>query len=136
MNREILFRAKRIDNGGWVYGHYAIIGKRDVIVKTENEEFYSVDEDLKKKSGNEVIEIQKDTICEYTGLTDKNGRKIFERDILRFENCSNYPVVWDDYYCAFGSCWYSDFDHLGKYRSIEIEVVGNIFDNPELLEQG
>lgn len=130
---EILFRAKRIDNGEWAEGYYAVKGKGTDLEKhfivlstfdsnTNAYPFYFTD-----------IEVDPETVCQYTGLNDKNGRKIFEGDILRFEDCSNYPVVWDSDYCAFGSCWYSDFDHLSKYRSIKIEVVGNIFDNPELL---
>ena len=65
---------------------------------------------------------------------DWNGRKIWENDIVKFDKSSNYPIVWNEEYCTFGSCYYSDFDHLSKYRNTEMEVVGNIFDNGELLE--
>lgn len=138
--REILFRGKRVDNGEWIEGGYAENGgKTFIIVRTryipdtrdwDTVEYYENNPCYHLS----MIEVDPETVCQYTGLTDKNGRKIFEGDILRFEDCSNYPVVWDSDYCAFGSCWYSDFDHLSKYRSIKIEVVGNIFDNPELLE--
>lgn len=123
--RSIIFRAKHIHalpqnehlDGTWVYGYLC---DKNYINSPELDGEFLIDPE---------------TVCQYTGLTDKNGRKIFEGDILRFENYSNYPVVWDDDYCAFGSCWHSDFDHLSKYKSVEIEVVGNIFDNPELLEE-
>lgn len=118
--REILFRAKHKECNQWVEG--------DLIHEPFGECIQFVKDGCRSK-----IKVNPETVCQYTGLTDKNGRKIFEGDILRFEDCSNYPVVWDSDYCAFGSCWYSDFDHLSKYRSIKIEVVGNIFDNPELI---
>ena len=125
MGREILFRGKRKSDGKWIFGN---------LLQTDDDGTYIIQNHVPHHFLKN-FEVDPESICQYTGLTDKNGRKIFEGDILRFENCSNYPVVWDDDYCAFGSCWYSDFDHLSKYRSIEIEVVGNIFDNPELLEE-
>ena len=119
--REILFRGKSLRTGKWIQGYLFSCWERAYIA------WGMVNDNADMK------EVDPETVCQYTGLTDKNGRKIFEGDILRFEDCSNYPVVWDSDYCAFGSCWYSDFDHLSKYRSIKIEVVGNIFDNPELI---
>lgn len=140
MNRDILFRAKRVDNGKWVYGYYAVIGKRNVIIKAENEEFYSIDEDLKKKSGNEVIEVQKDTVCEYTGLTGRNGRKIFENDIVGIY--SEYRNEWDYGVVGYGefncSCcsgvygWHFGDEDIRNYEMYEVR--GNIFDNPKLIK--
>ena len=147
--REILFRGKDKDDGNWYEGYYlqlhdttyCLVPSDNVDeanrLNKENEHHYIVFEQMTDwglPNKHLRAEVLSETVCQYTGLTDKNGRKIFEGDILRFEDCSNYPVVWDSDYCAFGSCWYSDFDHLSKYRSIKIEVVGNIFDNPELLE--
>lgn len=140
MSREHLYKAKRVNwrelpkEEWWVEGAL-FEGKENSYIFTNVK---VTDKWGNSEIGADVIGylVDPETVCEYTGLTDKNGRKIFEGDILRFEDCSNYPVVWDSDYCAFGSCWYSDFDHLSKYRSIKIKVVGNIFDNPELLEGG
>lgn len=159
--REHLYKAKRVNwrelpkEEWWVEGFYVqlpkislgatIVAGGDLCVE-DVADYIIVNKSKQHSSFSnayplEVVEcdqyeVDPETVCEYTQMTDKNGRKIFEGDILRFEDCSNYPVVWDSDYCAFGSCWYSDFDHLSKYRSIKIEVVGNIFDNPELLEGG
>lgn len=135
--RDILFRAKRADNGEWVEGYYAVIGRKNVMIKTGHEVFYSVDENMRKCSGNEVVEIQFETVCQYTGLTDKNGRKIFEGDIvrnqskwdenigvIRFQN-TGFSVDWKirNKYSDKGiSCRTDDVNQFD-------EVTGNIFDN-------
>jgi uncharacterized phage protein (TIGR01671 family) len=111
MKREILFKAKRADNGEWVYGHllsYRSIGKWG------NCENYS------------YTAIMPDTVCQFTGLTDKNGNKIFEGDICRFESITvldgkslEVTIEFED-----GSFW-------GWEESIipnECEIIGNIYD--------
>lgn len=140
MNREILFKAKRIDNGEWVEGQYVYItnpltedGKtiRHLICNGTN-----IFNDL----------IDPDTLCQFTGLTDKNGKKIWENDILSIHAYS-YDEPEDDYfgvvtYCKKDACWslnnnekYGEIicECFGSYTT-EIINHGNIFDNPELLE--
>lgn len=140
MNREILFKAKRIDNGEWVEGQYAYItnpltedGKpiKHLICNGTN-----IFNDL----------IDPDTLCQYTGLTDKNGKKIWENDIISIAAYS-YDEPEDDYfgvvtYCKKDACWslnnnekYGEIicECFGSYTT-EIINHGNIFDNPELLE--
>ena len=118
--REILFRGKRIDNGEWVDGYY-------VETLRYNNLHWIWD-------GKEYIAVDHNTVCQYTGLTDKNGVKIFEGDIMRL--CSaTYPclVYWD----GRGWAWLAN----GKRRDIDLtrdrmDIIGNIHDNPELLEGG
>lgn len=131
--REILFRAKRADNGKWVYGYYAVIGERHVIIKAQSEDYYSVDDSIKKSHGNEVIEVKPDTVCQYTGLKTECGKKIFENDILN--------VTYSD---PQGECHHAENYLLNDLRNTsvigwldyanELEVIGNIFDNPELAQ--
>lgn len=135
MNREILFKAKRIDNGEWVEGQYVYItnpltedGKpiKHLICNGTN-----IFNDL----------IDPDTLCQYTGLTDKNGKKIWENDILCGHLDEKYPeditytkVFWNvNGFYTKESCSI-DVHLLDRFEQEYFEVVGNIFDNPELLE--
>ncbi len=138
--RKILFKAKRKDNGEWVEGYYVYCRKRHYILSALNRAMgFDERED-------EWIEVDPDTLCQFTGLTDKNGKKIWENDILK---CKKYIGGNFVDYCievgyvemkhgAFGlhriknDAYYRPFkDWLEDY---EYEVVGNIFNNPELLE--
>lgn len=141
--REILFRAKCIDNGEWVYGvpiKKALAGSHDGYYPTiipecdgRHQTIYST-------------EIKEETVGQYTGLTDKNGTKIFEGDIVQYElhDIRNTAVIKygapkEDSFC-YG--WYLD-DNNGNtaflfcknwIKDYNCQVIGNIFDNPELLE--
>lgn len=129
MNREILFKAKRIDNGEWVEGQYAYItnpltedGKpiKHLICNGTN-----IFNDL----------IDSDTLCQYTGLTDKNDKKIWENDIVELTDAEGYfTCKWEEDAARFvmnGDGLTVNFDNYWSYQT---EVAGNIFDNPELLE--
>ena len=138
--REILFRGKRIDNGEWVYGNLNILNgciyhivPLQVYIHTSGipvSEFYDVDPS---------------TVGQYTGLTDKNGKKIFEGDICRFDNdepdeserYTNYAVQWDCVNCRYVVVdAYNREDCLDIFFAKHAEVIGNVHDNPELLEVG
>lgn len=128
--RESLFRGKRVDNGEWVYGYLIsyVLGATPIIVRNVYmEDNCSLEFDYEH--------VDHETVGEFTGLLDKNGKKIFEGDVLRFHNRSNYPVFWDADFAAFGSCYYDDFDPLSKYDNRKIKVIGNIHDNPELVKE-
>ncbi len=121
--REILFRGKSVPGGRWLYGDY--------MSYAGGAQIWTHDAD--GGTWNAIVDLT--TVGQYTGLTDKNGKKIFDGDILKFDDMGIYPVWWDADYCTFGSCWFSDFDPLHKYDSRKIEVIGNIHDNPELLTE-
>ena len=135
--REILFRGKRKDNGEWVEGYYARKGvdkdtfKHFICVMTFNVNgntyssmFYLTD-----------IEVIPETVGQYTGMTDKNGKKVFEGDIVKVENVFVRGIFAVEYSgmgaCFIVSCGESRY-FLGGCNS---EVIGNIHDNPELLKE-
>lgn len=129
---EILFRGKCVDNkfvdnGEWVQGYpcrYGWIGKeKDYIIPDYASALY-------------VAEIDPETIGQYTGLTDKNGRKIFEGDIVWNSYNENYgKVEWDNDTARFiitCSTFTVDFDSV---YGEELEIVGNVYDNAELIKE-
>ena len=136
--REILFKAKRLDNGEWVEGNL-ITNERN-----ENQKYigYIFDERNGVIEDFDLVEVIPDTICQYTGLTDKNGQKVWENDIC--DRKEKYPEIvtynkgdWQlDYSYVFGKEMHTDACNLGFYVCERncVEVVGNIFDNADLLE--
>lgn len=130
--REILFRGKSIEDNKWVYG--------DLI--REKKSFGKICTRIYRTTNNgwELIDVDSKTVGQYTGLTDKNGNKIFEGDIVDFPDrpdSESYGVVeYDTNETEFGIVYDSIYEGLGRqYHSRDIEVIGNIFDNPELLEE-
>ena len=133
--RESIFRGKRLDNGEWIEGDL----RQDPDLETayiNGWDYSTADYALQR----EPFEHQVDplTVCQYTGLNDKNGRQIFDGDILSTTN-SNSRIWYIDYKSASFRANQSnaDFDCvLGEFmRYSEVEVIGNIHDNPELLEE-
>lgn len=136
--REILFRGKRLDNGEWVYGDLLQFPNKTVIHSTVNGCRFAFD-------------IDQSTIGQYTGLTDNNGKKIFEGDILEYNDGFYYFKKSVKYNLgSFGiDCAgkielnFSEYDNfLGFLEMIwdsgdinqkvgDVEVIGNIYDNPE-----
>lgn len=132
MNDRYLFKAKRTDNGEWVIGYVVKYGY------TRKEKYYIVPD---YASDLYAIEIGPSTICQCTGLKDKNGKLIWENDIVEDEKGNLYKAFWRDKYYQFSwVCVNSDIFRIGAKwdlyarRSFEIAVIGNTFDNPELLE--
>lgn len=83
MEDRYLYKAKRLDNGEWVVGYYAVIGERNVIIEKCVENYYCPDT-CESRHGNKIHEVNSKTICQYTGLKDKNGKLIWENDIVDF----------------------------------------------------
>ena len=126
--REILFRGKCTDNGEWVQGYpcrYGWIGKeKDYIIPDYASALYTA-------------EVDPETVGQYTGLTDTNGNKIFEGDVVWNDYEEERGVVqWDDDTARFiitFSTFTLDFDSIYGF---ELEIIGNIYDDPELLKGG
>ena len=126
--REILFRGKRIDNGEWEYGGCGFTENKVCLIYNQT---HSID-----LQGSTVEE---NSVGQFTGLTDKNGRKIFEGDIVKTSHGgSTYyaKIEWDD-----GSFWVTNHDiqmpsYISEVSKTYLEIIGNIYDNPELLEVG
>ena len=156
--REILFKANRIDNGEWVEGYYLSDnrpnGSHFIVCYCKYEE--------------KTYEIDPSTICQYTGLNDKNGQKIWENDVVDFlghkgtvkYECGSFGIAyrecidWEEiesnicpitgcdnalYACEndnFISLWEIYWNFNDEDNSVNtVEVIGNIFDNPELINE-
>lgn len=141
MKIEIIFRGKSSVTNEWVYGSLVKVGNESHIV-----EFDEVDLDghhIRYCSDRSVFTKQ-GTIGQFTNLCDKNGKEIYEDDILRVydgEKYFNIVVKWSEEAMAFMACYpdgnqspLSWFSNLLS-RTYEIEVIGNLYDNKELLEE-
>lgn len=142
MMREILFRGKAINrnegchrteyqNGEWVYG---------LVTRLYDEQFKNLPAEMTNTNGISGIEIDYKTIGQYTNMLDKNGTKIFEGDIIDFFGRSDgdgYGVVkYDAYETEFGFEYDNIYRSLGRnFYPENIEVVGNVYDNPELFRR-
>lgn len=122
MDSRHLCRAKRTDNGEWVEGLLTIMWGQLHIINPNDE--------------NTAYQIDPQTICQCTGLKDKNGKLIWENDIVKVhEDEEPCLIEWGEDTARWNMTQYGsniyDFDN---YWSYEVEVIGNIFDNTELLE--
>ena len=139
--REILFRGKRIDNGEWIEGFYGI--RLENLLKPERHYIMqpTVCSDFILSYFVDYI-VDPATVGQFTGLTDKNGKKIFEGDILRSDydddddDCGTAieEVVWHDNGWCIKEKDYTPDWMSSAMTMIYSQVIGNIHDNPELLE--
>lgn len=131
MSREIKFRGKVADEPNeWVYGY---LTSEDTIFQPKETEYT-------KCCGLGTFKVMPETIEQFTGLEDKNGKDIFEGDILKFSEEDTAVVKWDEKYSYFMvnpiQDYYFDSDVLGhaiEYN--DVEVIGNIWENGDLLER-
>lgn len=144
--REILFKAKRVIDGEWIYGNF---------LRTDDGAF--IIQNYVPFEGIGKYMVAPETLCQYTGLPDKNGKMIWENDIVKVRH-EKYPETLDTELDLFPTATVytrnyavefintgSSYGYRCRNRSIhflitkntiynhEVEVIGNIFDNPELL---
>ena len=141
--REILFRGKRVDNGEWVYGYLCVFkGVSQMYVPFTEEEEKENEGHIFSAIGGVWHIIIPETVGQYTGLTDKNGKKIFEGDIVKYDDLTGIINYSFGCYCVKTNKpdWRNRnnpaIDIVFNEYPNEIKVIGNIHDNPELLEGG
>ena len=132
--REIIFRAKRADNGAWVYGDLTHVQK-----------IFSVEEVQRNGRRSEPVvrvanyDVDEETIGQYTGLKDRDGDEIYEGDILCFRDTKGvsyrFEVVYEDGAFCFSHYRERAFTELRHHNLSKYIVNGNIHDNPELLTE-
>ena len=130
MNHEILFRGRCCDSGSWHEG---------MPVRASESPYRICAIDIPDKRT--CVQIDPETCGEYTGLTDKNGRRIFEGDIIEYEEkygIARYSVVWNEKAACFSVAGYNGMiiGDFSFYASNKCEVIGNIHNNLELLGGG
>ena len=125
--REILFRGKRLDNGEWVTGYleyfYSKAGTRKLhcFISVWGETLHTVDPA---------------TVGQFTGLEDKNGKRIFEGDVVRYGNRTGYVIFGNGCFCVQDSMTQNHPAIDIVMFQWDVTVIGNSHDNPELLEGG
>lgn len=132
--REILFRGKMENGEGWVFGHYhntTYVGYPNGGDNKTTRHYI-----LPPNSGDAYVVIP-ETVGQFTGLEDKTRRKIFEGDIVRYMNKETMVVSWRNESASFvGTYSAVNFNYCVTLMCANtyLEIIGNIYDNPELLE--
>ena len=148
MNDRYLYRAKRKDNGEWIVGSLiqtSYLGSIRSWISSEQEDKARLREVSSNQAVWRAFEVRTDTICQCTGLKDKNGKMIWENDICRRVLLptkrikTNFKITYVPYKCCIFAIDLdgSNITFLSDYinNQYEVEVIGNIFDNQELLEK-
>ena len=133
MEDRYLFKAKRIDNEEWVQG-YLVYDNRDELYRIIMEIQYSIGTCI---TTDNAPRVDSSTICQCTGLKDKNGKLIWENEIIKCK-FGIAVAVWDKSEWRIklvkDNIWRKDLHYWVVEDNQRTEVIGNIFDNPELLE--
>ena len=131
--RDILFKAKRKDNGEWIYG-YPMRHPQAAQVGPYEPYWNMFVPPADPEDTGGIFDIDPDTLCQYTGLKDKNGNEIWENDIVKYG--SNILVRWSEKYagwCLTQRGWMYEHFFGEAINPCDCEVVGNIADNPGML---
>lgn len=137
MMREILFKGKRLDNGEWITGHLLKYEDGSARMVSSNTDIFCFEKD------ESIIQtvahrVDPETVGQYTGFVDKNGKKIFEGDIVSIYNSKAFlfAVEWNNQYVLKCTSNGVSDNILNVIESPEdVEVVGNIYDNSELIKE-
>lgn len=129
--REILFRGKSVYTGEWVRG--GIVHQTDHYGDTVDKYFIIDGTETQDYDIGYEYEVIPETVGQYTGLCDKNGKRIFEGDILSFETMRG-TISFTVYYDEECGVWQPFGDSYCGFDPKDVEVIGNIHDSPELLE--
>ena len=157
--REIKFRGKRVDNGDWVHGLFTMTKWQSISPFEHNgiwhEPEWEVREEFKhmvkcqeinrsrywfaaiqqSKNFDSILEVDPDTVGQFTGLKDKNGREIYEGDICEDARRFRFVVIWEENARFLGRGIGKQKEYI-RYVGQEpaVKVIGNIYENPKLLE--
>lgn len=136
--RTIIFRGKRKDNGEWIEDYYASQSNHACFaneLKYQHFIFKDVSLDI-GLGGLQEFEVAPETVGQFTGFTDKNGKRIFEGDIIRKTNKGRHPEIFTANirtdFRVKEEVYYGPCEHFTE--SCEYEIIGNVHDNPELLK--
>lgn len=140
MDRTIKFRAKRIDNNKWAYG--GLIQADDYCIIDQGNELY-VERDYNFRGDTHFFQLSgvmcdEKTIGQFTGLLDKNGNEIYEGDIIK-----GFDIIIEVWYSEDTACFMAEMkepqndmvDILGGYDTARMEIIGNIYDHPQLIKE-
>lgn len=124
MEREIVFRGKRIDSDGWIYGDLEYNRARNIA------RIHTYDED-----GEYLMQhlVEPESVGQFVGLTDKNGKEIYEGDIVRYIDCNDTISIDEVRYADAGFTPVCEIARMADIEGTECEVIGNRYDNPDLL---
>ena len=136
--REILFRGKRVDNDEWVFGSFCMDALELKNGPCGVDGFIRLYDFADRRM--QTYEVDRETVGQYVGKTDRTGGRIFDGDICRFLNddgeYTDSLVYWDDTQSQWRirAVEYRDTDELDAFYGERCEIIGNQWDNPELLE--